>query len=83
MIAAGALQLILVAVIAGAGAVCGFIASAVVLRKKKRARGYFVLGVLTGMMAATVTRGRYRKPAMAALTRGFVRTRRRSLGRSF
>jgi hypothetical protein len=74
MIAAGALQLILVAVIAGAGAMCGFIASAVMLRKKRRARGYFVLGVLTGMMAATITRGRYRKLSAFGVVR-------RSLGR--
>ena len=74
MIAAGALQLILVAVIAGAGAMCGFIASAVMLRKKRRARGYFVLGVVTGMMAATITRGRSRKLSAFGVVR-------RSLGR--
>jgi hypothetical protein len=39
MIAAGALQLILVAVIAGAGAICGFIASAVMLRKSDEPAG--------------------------------------------
>jgi hypothetical protein len=77
MSAAG--QLILLVAIAGTGAMCGFIASAVILRNKRRARGYFILGVLTGMTAAAITRGRYRKPALAALTRGFVR---RSLGRS-
>ena len=79
MSAAGPLQLILVVAIAGAGAMCGFIASAVILRNKRRARGYFILGVLTGMTAATIARGRYRQPALAAMTRGLVR---RSLGRS-
>jgi hypothetical protein len=44
------------------------------LRKKRRARGYFVLGVLTGMMAATITRGRHRKLSAFGVVR-------RSLGR--
>ena len=74
MSAAGPLQLLLLAAIAGTGAMCGFLAAAVVLRKKKRARGYFVLGVLAGVTAAVVTRGRYRKlGALNSLARGFAR----------
>jgi hypothetical protein len=57
----GSLQLIfLLVTIAIAAAICGFIASAVTLRNKRRARLYFVLGVLTGLMAAAITRGRHR-----------------------
>ena len=73
MSAAGPLQLILL-VAFGTGAMCGFIASAVSLRNKRRARGYFILGVLTGLTAAALTDGRYRKlSAFGALVRGFVR----------
>jgi hypothetical protein len=73
MSAAGPLQWILLVAIAGTGAMCGFVASAVVLRDKRRARGYFLLGVLTGLMAAAITGGRYRKlSAFAALARRFV-----------
>jgi hypothetical protein len=79
MSAAGPLQLILLVVIAAVG---GFIASAVILRNKRRARGYFILGVLTGLMAATITRGRYRQlSALAALTRGFGRPQRTRMRR--
>jgi hypothetical protein len=74
--AAGSLPLILL-VAFGTGAVCGFIASAVILRNKRRARGYFILGVLTGLMATALTHGRYRKlSAFGALVRGLVRTER-------
>jgi Mn2+/Fe2+ NRAMP family transporter len=73
MNAAAALQLILLVAIAGAGAICGFIASAVILRKKRRARGYFVLGVVTGMMAATITRGRYRRLSAFGVVRRSLR----------
>jgi hypothetical protein len=70
MTAAGPLHVLLLAVSAGAGALCGFLAAAVVLRKKRRARGYFVLGVLAGVTAAAVARGRYRKLyALSALAR--------------
>jgi hypothetical protein len=70
MSAAGPLQLLLLAAIAGTGALCGFLAAAVILRKKRRARGYFALGVLAGLTAAAVTRGRYRKlTTFRALTR--------------
>ena len=76
MSAAGPLPLILL-VAFGTGAVCGFIASAVILRCKRRARGYFILGVLTGFLASALTHGRYRKlSAFGALARGLVRTER-------
>jgi hypothetical protein len=74
MSAAGPVQLILLAAFAGTGALCGFIAAAVMLTNKRRARGYFILGVLTGLTAAALTHGRYRKlSAVGALVRGFVR----------
>ncbi len=70
MTAVGSLQLILLVAIAGTAAMCGFLAAAVILRKKRRARGYFVLGVLIGLSAAAITRGRYRKlSALGALAR--------------
>ena len=74
MSAAGSLQLILLVAFTGTGAMCGFIASVVILRNKRRARGYFILGVLTGFLASALTHGRYRKlSAFGALVRGFVR----------
>jgi hypothetical protein len=77
MSAAGPLQLLLLVAIAGTGAMCGFLASAWILRKRRRARGYFILGVLTGLTAAAVTRGRYRKlGAFRSLARGFARSAR-------
>src|SRR5690349_18417207 len=45
------LLLIAVAIIAAMG---GFVASAVVLRKRRRARGYFILGVVTGWTTAVI-----------------------------
>ena len=73
MSAAGPLQLILLVAFSGTGAMCGFIASAVILRNKRHARGYFALGVLTGLMAATIGRRRYRKlSAFGALARGLL-----------
>ena len=75
--AAGSLQLVLLVAFAGTGAISGFIASAVILRNKRRARGYFILGVLTGLTAAALTQGRHRKlSALAALVRGFGRPER-------
>ena len=75
MSAAGPLQLLLLAAIAGTGAMSGFLTAAVMLRKKRRARGYFILGVLTGLTAAAATRGSYRKlGAFRSLARGFVRS---------
>jgi uncharacterized membrane protein YeaQ/YmgE (transglycosylase-associated protein family) len=77
MSAAGPLQLLLLAAIAGTGAMCGFLASAWILRKRRRARGYFILGVIAGMAAAAVTRGRYRRlGAFRSLARGFARSTR-------
>jgi hypothetical protein len=66
MSAASPLQVILLVAIACAGAVGGFIACAVTLRKKRRARGYFVIGVLTGLMAAAIGRRRSRRLVVVA-----------------
>ena len=49
--------LLAVAIIA---ATCGFIASAVVRRNKRRARGFFLLGFFCGLMAGAILRGRRR-----------------------
>jgi len=49
--------LVAVAIIA---ATCGFIASAVVRRNKRRARGFFLLGFFCGLMAGAILRGRRR-----------------------
>jgi uncharacterized membrane protein YeaQ/YmgE (transglycosylase-associated protein family) len=74
MNAAAPMQMLLFLAVGGTGAMCGFIASAVVLRNKRRARGYFVLGVLTGLVAATIGRRRYRKlTAFGTLARELVR----------
>jgi uncharacterized membrane protein YeaQ/YmgE (transglycosylase-associated protein family) len=49
--------LLAVAIIA---ATCGFIASAVVRRSKRRARGFFLLGFFCGLMASAILRRRRR-----------------------
>jgi hypothetical protein len=49
--------LLAVAIIA---ATCGFIASAVVRRNKRRARGFFLLGFFCGLMAGAILHGRRR-----------------------
>lgn len=49
-------SLLLLVAVASVAAMGGFVASAVVLRKKRRARGYFVLGVVTGWAAAVISR---------------------------
>ena len=49
--------LVVVAIIA---AICGFIASAVARRNKRRARGFFHLGFFCGLMAGAILRGRRR-----------------------
>jgi hypothetical protein len=77
MVATGPLQLIFFAVVAGVSALCGFAASTVSLRKRKRARVYFVLGVATGLLVAAVPRVRLRGlSAAAALARGLFTTTR-------
>lgn len=85
MYAVGPLQLLLLVAIAGAGATGGFVASVVILRKRRRARAYFILGVLTGWLTAAMTHGRYRKPSLlSALAGGFVHPQRvmgRAIGR--
>jgi uncharacterized membrane protein YeaQ/YmgE (transglycosylase-associated protein family) len=49
--------LLAVAIIA---AICGFIASAVVRRNKRRARGFFLLGFFCGLVSGAILRGRRR-----------------------
>ncbi|MDT5087274.1 MAG: hypothetical protein QOE52_2031 [Mycobacterium sp.] len=49
--------LLAVAIIA---ATCGFIASAVMRRNKRRARGFFLLGFVCGLMAGAILHGRRR-----------------------
>jgi hypothetical protein len=50
----------LVLAVAAVGVTGGFIASAVVRRKKRRARGIFVLGFFCGLMAGSVLVARRR-----------------------
>jgi hypothetical protein len=50
--------LLAVAIIA---ATCGFIASAVVRRNKRRSRRLFLLGFFCGLMAGAILRGRRRR----------------------
>jgi hypothetical protein len=65
--------LLVVAIIAAS---VGFLASTVALRNKRRSRGFFVLGVITGFTAAAITRGKYRRvSAIGQLARGFTRPR--------
>ncbi len=52
-----AFLLLAVAIIA---ATCGFVASTVARRNKRRARGFFVLGFLCGFMASPILRRRRR-----------------------
>jgi uncharacterized membrane protein YeaQ/YmgE (transglycosylase-associated protein family) len=59
--------LVAVAIIA---AICGFIASAVARRNKRRARGFFLVGFFCGLMAGAILRGRRRGlHALGALAR--------------
>ena len=59
--------LLAVAVVA---AICGYIASAVARRNKRRARGYMVAGFFCGLVAGTVLRRkRQRLNALGAVTR--------------
>jgi hypothetical protein len=53
------------------GATCGFIASAVVRRNTRRARGCFLLGFFCGLMTGAILRGRRRGlNALGAFARG-------------
>jgi hypothetical protein len=73
--ATGPLQVVLFVAVAVVAASCGFLISTVRLRKKRRARVYFVLGVVTGLVAAAVPRGRFRAANGAiALGRGLLKT---------
>ena len=59
--------LLAVAIIA---AICGFIASAVARRNKRRARRFFLVGFVCGFMAGAILRGRRRHlNALGALAR--------------
>ena len=59
--------LLAVAIIA---ATCGFIASAVARRNKRRARGFFVLGFFCGLIAGPILRRRRRgQNALGAVAR--------------
>ena len=49
--------LIALAIIA---AICGFLATAVVRRNKRRTRGFFLLGFFCGLMAGAILHGRRR-----------------------
>ena len=65
------------------GAICGFIASAVARRNKRRARGFFLLGFFCGLMAGAIQRGRRRGlNALGAVARcADVRPRRAGIRR--
>jgi hypothetical protein len=61
MQAVGPTQLILLLVaVAIIAAVCGFLGSLVMQRKKRRARGYFLVGFLCGATATSIRRMRRR-----------------------
>ena len=67
--------LVAVAIIA---ATCGFIASAVARRNKRRTRGVFALGFLSGLMAGAIlrrTRGGSGRFAVRALSRAALHAR--------
>jgi uncharacterized membrane protein YeaQ/YmgE (transglycosylase-associated protein family) len=72
--------LLAVAIIA---ATCGFIASAVARRNKRRTRGVFLLGFFCGWMAGSILRGRRRGlNALGAVARcADVRPRRTGIRR--
>jgi hypothetical protein len=50
----------LVLAVAVIAAICGFIASIIVRRNRRRARGFFALGFLCGLMAGPALRRRRR-----------------------
>ncbi|OYN75936.1 hypothetical protein [Mycolicibacterium sphagni] len=68
MDAVGALSLLLIAVAATA-ALCGYITATLRERNKRRFGRYFVLGVVTGFVAAAVTRRRIGPGAIGTVTR--------------
>jgi hypothetical protein len=51
----------LLAVVASTAALCGFVASMLVRRKKQRARRSFIVGFLFGFTAGVVVRRRWRE----------------------
>lgn len=62
--------IVLLVAVATIAAICGFIASAVARRNKRRARGSFLVGFVCGLMAGTILRGRRRGlNALGALAR--------------
>jgi uncharacterized membrane protein YeaQ/YmgE (transglycosylase-associated protein family) len=70
--------------VAVVAAICGYVASAVVRRNKRRARGFFFVGFVCGWMAGPILRGRRRGVnALATLVRyGVVRSRSAGIPRS-
>jgi hypothetical protein len=76
MDAVGALSVLLIGIAAFA-ALGGYIAGAARQRKKQRVRGYFVLGVVTGFVAAVVARRRLDGlSALGPVARKLVRPQR-------
>jgi hypothetical protein len=71
MDAVGSLILLLLAV-AALAALGGYLAGTVRQRRKRRARRYFALGIVTGFVAAAVTRRRFGRSAVGPVVRRFV-----------
>jgi hypothetical protein len=63
----GTTQLFLLVVVASAAALCGFVASMLVRRKKQRARRSFMVGFLFGFTAGVVVRRRWREIGQLAV----------------
>ena len=71
MDAVGTLSFLLIA-IATLAALGGYIAGALRQRNKRRASRYFALGVVTGFVAAVVTRRRLDRTALGRIARRLV-----------
>jgi hypothetical protein len=59
--ALGSPNLVLLAAVALVAAACGFLASNAMHRNRRRDRAFFVLGTMTGLVAATITSRRMRR----------------------
>jgi hypothetical protein len=79
-------HLVLLFAVAMVAAACGFTASVVMRRKKRRARGIFLMGAFCGFMAGVTMRRRSRLHALAVVARRAARTHkwfsRRAIGRT-